>query len=271
MKKRKILLGLLIVVVTIGCIFLGLKTRYAARLIVTGLAGEGNGYLITTSKNNTIVIDGGTKNDSARLKELLKEKANSNVTAWFLTSPTEENSGALLELLKDDEIAIHQIYVSFNARDWYGNSEADDETLSKIEILLDTIYDEENRDKVVELERRAQYQFDNCIITPLEVKNEEISSGKLADQTVILKLDNTFKNIIFFGNAGEVEKQYFIENDKDQFDCDAAQISNNSNHELWNYIKPTYLILSGEQYGAGQGTAENIYTKENGEVTLEIW
>lgn len=270
MRKRKILLSLLIVIVTIGCIFLGLKTRYAARLIVTGLAGEGNGYVLTTSKNNTIVIDGGTQNDSVRLKQVLKEKANSNVTAWFLTSPVEENSGALLALLEDDEINIQQIYVSFNTRDWYGNSEADDATLSKIEVLLDTIYNEKNRDKVVELERRTQYPFDNCMITPLEVKNEEIPSRKLADQTVILKVDNTFKNIIFFGNAGEVEKQYFIENDKDQFDCDVVQFSENRKDELWKYIKPT-TIISDKKCTAEQAMTQKIDTKENGEFALEIW
>lgn len=208
-------MSLLIIVVTIACIVLGYRTRYVSRLIVTRLE---NGYIIETSEKNIIIIDGGTENDKERLKEIIQTKGNSNVLAWFLTSPQEKNSGALLELMKDTHITISNIYVSLNSKQWYKNSDLEQADLEKIENLMDTLYNDQNRNKVVEMQRRAQYQFDNCIVTPLEVKDENVLNN------VILKLDNTFKNVIFLGDTKmETWENEIKERNQDVSDYDSIQ------------------------------------------------
>lgn len=274
MRRRKIFLIILIIIVTAGCIYLGYRTRYQNRLIVTQLAGEGNGYLVQTSKNNLIVIDGGTENDSVRLKQLIQEKGNSNVIAWFLTLPQSENSGALTKLINDTDITISNVYVSLNAKEWYENLRLEQTDLEEIENLIDVLYTDENRNKVIELQKRAQYKFDNLIITPLEIKDEQKLKNVTSNQNVILKLDNTFKNMIFLGNTGMEKGHYFRENNQDQFKCEGIQMSTNgletANPEIFEEIKPKYVMISGDTIPE-YIQSENMYTKVNGEITLEIW
>lgn len=276
-NKRKVMMVFLLIVVTILCVLLGIRTRYNKRIILTQLAGEGNGYIIETEKHNLIIIDGGTNNDSERIKEIIKEKGNPTVLAWFLTSPENNKSGALCEILNSDsEIKIENIYMSFiSYGEWYQNLELEPEELEKIYSTLNCIYADKNRDIVREMERRTQYQFDNYFITPLEVKDEEqFAADNLSNQTTILKVDNTFKNVIFIGDAGEEKVHYFKENDQDQFDCDYLQFSENkiisAGKEIFNAIKPKNTLISDIEFPS-YVTSENIYTKQYGEITLEIW
>lgn len=274
MKNRKILLIILIIIVTISCIYLGYKTRYNNRLIVTQLAGEGNGYVIQTSENNLIVIDGGTQNDATRLKEIIQEKGNSNVTAWFLTLPQGENSGALVKLLNDPDLTIANVYVSINTIEWYENLGLEQTDIEEIKDLMNVLFEEKNRNKIIGMPRRGRYKVDNCFITALEVKDEQKLENVISDQTVILKLDNTFKNMIFLGNTGMEKGHYFKENNQDQFNCDSVQISTNgeetANPEIFEKINPKYVMVSGDTVPK-YIQAENMYTKSNGEFTLEIW
>lgn len=276
-NKRKVMMVFLLIVVTILCVLLGIRTRYNKRIILTQLAGEGNGYIIETEKHNLIIIDGGTNNDSERIKEIIKEKGNPTVLAWFLTSPENNKSGALCEILNSDsEIKIENIYMSFiSYGEWYQNLGLEPEELEKIYSTLNCIYADKNRDIVREMERRTQYQFDNYFITPLEVKDEEqFAADNLSNQTTILKVDNTFKNVIFIGDAGEEKVHYFKENDQDQFDCDYLQFSENkiisAGKEIFNAIKPKNTLISDIEFPS-YVTSENIYTKQYGEITLEIW
>lgn len=276
-NKRKVMMVFLLIVVTILCVLLGIRTRYNKRIILTQLAGEGNGYIIETEKHNLIIIDGGTNNDSERIKEIIKEKGNPTVLAWFLTSPENNKSGALCEILNSDsEIKIENIYMSFiSYGEWYQNLELEPEELEKIYSTLNCIYADKNRDIVREMERRTQYQFDNYFITPLEVKDEEqFAADNLSNQTTILKVDNTFKNVIFIGDAGEEKVHYFKENDQDQFDCDYLQFSENkiisAGKEIFNAIKPKNTLISDIEFPS-YVTSEKIYTKQYGEITLEIW
>ena len=268
MGKRKILLTILIIFVTAGCIYLGNKARYDSRIRITQLAGEGNGYVLETSENSLIVIDGGNENDSQRLKQIITEKSSSNsVAAWFLTSVDELNSGAILKLIDDEDIKIENIYVSFNSAEWYENSVNDPEKLNYIENLVDKIYNE-NREKTTQLGRRAQFKIDNYIITALEVADDNLQG--IENQTVILNVDNTFKNINFFGNIGKIEEKKFFENDKDMHNTDIIQLSGNGNYDLLNYIKYKEALISNESLQM-QIDAEKIYTKQNGEAFVEIW
>lgn len=180
----------------------------------------------------------------------------------------------MTKLINDTDITISNVYVSLNAKEWYENLRLEQTDLEEIENLIDVLYTDENRNKVVELQKRAQYKFDNLIITPLEIKDEQKLENVTSNQNVILKLDNTFKNMIFLGNTGMEKGHYFRENNQDQFKCDSIQMSTNgletANPEIFEKIKPKYVMISGDTVPE-YIQSENMYTKANGEITLEIW
>jgi len=117
-------------------------------------------------------------------------------------------------------------------------------------------------------------KFDNCYITALEVKNEdELSPTEIANQTVVLKLDNTFKSMIFLGNIGDEKAHYFLENNQDELKCDILQFSGNKINEygedIFEKIKPKIVMIS--DFKVPEFTkADCVYTKVDGQITCEI-
>lgn len=268
--KRNVAI-VLIIVITILCILSGIRTRHNAKLIITQLAGEGNGYVLETSKNQLIVIDGGNEKDTENLKKIIQEKGENKVLAWFITSPISSNTGAFLEILKHHpEISIAHIYSSLNSGEWYEQTDLADAEVAHIKELLEVINEKENLPKYIDLQRRVRYPFDNYFITPLELRDNE--STKIADQTIILKVDNSFKSAIFFGNIGKQESHLFFENDKDQFENELIQISTNSedgiSDELFMLLKTDKIMISGQNKWE---TKAEIYEKKDGDSTIEIW
>lgn len=268
---KKTIAIIVFIIVTITCILLGIRTRKMAKLVIVQLAGEGNGYVLETSEKKLIIIDGGSKEDSARLQEIIRKKGNNQVLAWFITSPMPNNTGALLEILKENsEIAIEHIYASLNTEEWYEQSDLEEDEMAHIQELMENLYTEENLTKYIDLQRRTRYLLDNYVITPLELR--ENTSTNIADQTVILKVDNSFKSAIFFGNIGNKESHYFYENNRDQLENDMIQISTDQkesmNQELFEALKTDKIMISGEKKFQ---TNVPVYTKENGDVVIEIW
>lgn len=268
--KRNVAI-LLIIIVTILCILSGIRTRHHDQLIITQLAGEGNGYVLETSKNQLIIIDGGSEKDTERLKEIIQEKGENRVLAWFITSPVSSNTGAFLEILKNDsEISIEHIYSSLNSGEWYEQTGLEETEIAHIKELMETITTKENLPKYIDLQRRVRYPFDNIAITPLELRDHE--STNMQDQTIILKVDNSFKSAVFFGNIGEKESHVFFENDKDQFKNELIQISTNLEEtisdELFQVLKTDKIMISGDNKWE---TKAQVYEKNNEEVTVEIW
>ena len=268
--KRNVAI-VLIIVITILCILSGIRTRHHAKLVITQLAGEGNGYVLETSKNQLIIIDGGTKKESEHLQKIIQEKGENQVLGWFITSPVSSNTGAFLEILKHHpEISIGHIYSSLNSGEWYEQTDLEDTEVAHIKELLEVINEKENLPKYIDLQRRVRYPFDNYFITPLELRDNE--STKMADQTIILKVDNSFKSAIFFGNIGSQESHLFFENDKDQFENELIQISTNAedgiSDELFTLLKTDKIMISGQNKWE---TKAEIYEKQDGDSTIEIW
>lgn len=268
--KRNVAI-VLIMIITVLCILSGIRTRHQAKLVITQLVGEGNGYVLETSKNQLIVIDGGTKEDTKSLKKIIQEKGNNQVLAWFITSPVSSNTGAFLEILKHhSEISIAHIYSSLNSGDWYEQTDLEETEIAHIKELMETITTKENLPKYIDLQRRVRYSFDNYFITPLELRDNQ--STKIADQTIVLKVDNSFKSAVFFGNIGERESHLFFENDKDQFENELIQISTNLeegiSNELFDALKTDKIMISGQNKWE---TKAEIYEKKDEELTVEIW
>jgi glyoxylase-like metal-dependent hydrolase (beta-lactamase superfamily II) len=98
------------------------------------------GYLIQTTNNKLIVVDGGRDIDSGHLVNEIKQMGNGKVDYWFLTHAHNDHIGAIMEILKDDacDISIENLCYHFNTKDWY---EENDPTRKDIAIeFIDYIF-----------------------------------------------------------------------------------------------------------------------------------
>ena len=270
-KKKKAFLIFIVLVIILVCIFLGLKAREKNKIVITQIAGEGSGYILTTIDNNIVIIDGGNSDNAERLKEIISKHDNL-VTAWIITSPEEEKMGAFAEIIKENNsnIRINNILHNLSLADEdYDILNIEDNKIAKIKDDINSLLLSNYRDSLVEMGKRSVYQFDNFYITPLEIANWE--SSNIEDKRTILKIDNTFKNILLLNDINEENSNNFIENNKDMFDCEAVMFYGNESSELkiMQYVKPKIIFTSNKQNY--ENSKFDIITKEDGEITKEVW
>ena len=270
-KKKKAFLIFIVLVIILVCIFSGLKAREKNKIVITQIAGEGSGYILTTIDNNIVIIDGGNSDNAERLKEIISKHDNL-VTAWIITSPEEEKMGAFAEIIKENNsnIRINNILHNLSLADEdYDILNIEDNKIAKIKDDINSLLLSNYRDSLVEMGKRSVYQFDNFYITPLEIANWE--SSNIEDKRTILKIDNTFKNILLLNDINEENSNNFIENNKDMFDCEVVMFYGNESSELkiMQYIKPKIIFTSNKQNY--ENSKFDIITKEDGEITKEVW
>ena len=285
--KKKISIGL-IIIVTIACIFSGIQTRKQNGFHVTQIQTnlpESLSYLIETPNHTNLMIDGGAYEDSEMLEEILNQKAG-NVDSWFITIAHSQNFGALQKIIENGKVQINHIYISFNSREWYQTYEPD--RYPEIAQFLDLMYSQSMLGKVQEIPNRFVTLIDNLYVTALNVKNPEMNQTYAGfNQSMVIKVNNTYKSMIFMGNIAQTAAEQFRENNMDEIDCDAVQISNNEQQnisdEIYQKMTPDYLFMSAPKNGEQEEAkkylekvkqkvkAKQTYLSSNEPVTIKIW
>ena len=133
-----------------------------------------------------------------------------------------------------------------------------------------------------------EIEFDGWYITVLNWKNPEFN-GEYAgfNQSMILKINNMYKSVIFMGNSANQAGEFFKDNHLDELKCDAVQVSNNGsqfvNNEIYQKMKPKYLLISvpvntnqveTQNYGNELKNILNskeVHFSNEGDKSLVIW
>ena len=273
-RKIRIFLRIfLIVLVTIACIFAGLNTRHKKAIIVTQFGQVQSkskaGYLIESEEKRLVMIDG---ENSANIINTIKNKGGV-VEAWFVTLPHKENAEAILNALKNNEIQINSIYVSLYGKDWYESNESNEE-FEFISDFIDTIESDNVRDRVHELQLRDEINIDNLNFKALKVKDSEYIQNIANNQSMVIKVSNNFKSMIFLGGLGVEYQQDFINHNQDEIKCDSVQVAYHGNdtvnEEIYKAIKAKkYFYNISEDVQYVDSSAEN-YSSKYEDITVEI-
>ena len=244
MKKK---VGIIIVIIfSIFCICMGIKTRKENAINVTQIQtqnSESLSYMLKTKKNNIVMIDGGGYEDSAHLEEVLIE--NGGVVAhWYITLAHSNNFGALQKIIENGKVKVENIYISFNSIEWYEQYEFDRVTpIAEFFSVLN-----EKKQVYAEVPENFEIHFDNLYVSVLNMKNAEFNGEYAGFNTyMIIKVDNMYKSIIFMGDVANQAGEYFKNNNLDEIDCEAVQVSNNGmqyvDNEIYKKMKPKYLLM----------------------------
>ena len=244
-KKLKVVL---VILITILCIMQGFRVRRknAIRVESINVAGKNSiSYLLETSQNHIIMIDGGSKEDAEHLQEVLQEKGGV-IEAWFITRASSQNFGALEKIMENDQIEIHQIYTSFNSEEWYEKNVPED--YPEMSHFFEIMKGEKWANKVVEVPEKLKVVFDNLQIRVLNIKNPELT-GEYAkwNQSMVLRVSNTYKSMIFMGNIAQEAAKKCRDNNRDVWNCDAVQVSFNQEQnvedEIYQEMTPEYIFI----------------------------
>lgn len=235
MKKK--LSILLIIFITIICIFLGTITRKKNAIIVTQIKTkslESLSYMLETTQKNIIMIDGGSEEDSKVLEEKLLQKGG-RVNVWFITNAYSNNFGALKSILKNGKVKIDFIYKSFNEKEWYEKNQPDE--FEEISQFIDLLNEKNDIIQIAELPIHYEFSIDNLHFKIMSVKNPELVEDYAGfNQSMMIKVDNTYKSMLFMGNTADSGIRMFKNNNLNELKYDAIQKTINDKQNTYNYL-----------------------------------
>lgn len=254
------------------------------------------GYLLETKEHRIIMIDGGLPEYSDHVINYIKQKGGV-VEAWFITHAHVDHASVIMDALKDNDIQINNIYVSLNGKEWYEQYEVDGGRVSFAVELIDTLSSEGIKDRVHEVALRDEYKIDNLNFKILKIKSPEYIENAGNNQSVVIKVSNTFKSLLFLGDLGAEYQEDFINENQDEIKCDAVQMAHHGQHgvneEVYQKIDPQICLwptpewLYNNDVGDGRwgGPWETLetrswieklnvtqnYVAKDGDITVEIW
>lgn len=157
-------------------------------------------YVIRTPEGQVIVIDGGNAGDGPYLADFLTGLGG-EVTAWFITHPHSDHTHALLEILgRPHGLRLGPIYASTPEPDWMAAHTTPLEQRDYADFYgglagagLAT----------TELELGQEFTFGSLRVAVLGVRNPELTANPVNDQSVILRVWDIRKSVLFTGDLGE--------------------------------------------------------------------
>lgn len=295
MKKnvKKISAFLLIIAVIISIVLIT-KCKFT-QLIQLSMHSDRQmmGYIIKTSNNKFIVIDGGTVEDADNLLKYIKQN-NGKVDCWFLTHAHDDHVGAFTEIVNNTNVKIDNIYVSLNEKEWYENNEPERAEFSK--YLINILNSEKIKEKVKEPQLNEKIQIDDVNIEILGIKNPEITTNCGNEQSMVIKFNIKNKSLLILGDTGTKSSEKLLNTQKDKLKSDIVQMShhgqNGATEELYKIIKPETCLWptpewlwnndNGNGYNSGQWKTletrkwmedlkvKNNYIEKDGDISIKI-
>lgn len=288
--KKKILIILLITIFTSICIYTGFRSRYRNGIVVTQFEPQltrSMGYMIESKNHEVIIIDGGLPEDSEHVEEAILAKGGV-VEAWFITHAHDDHYGALVEIIKSGKVHINNIYVSFNSAEWYETY--DNDKYISIRHMLDVLDSEGVRNTVHAVALRQEIHIDNLFFKILKVNSPDQTINAGNNQSIVIKVSNNIKSMIFLGDLGSEYEEEFLLSNLDEIDADAVQMAHHGqagvSDRIYNAINPKICFWPTPDWlwDPGEGLpwktletrewiekigAEN-YVAKDGDITINI-
>jgi beta-lactamase superfamily II metal-dependent hydrolase len=218
-------------------------------------------YVLKTSHNKIIVIDGGNLGDAPFLRGFVARLGN-HVDAWFISHPHSDHVDALTSILESPgAMRIGEIYASLNDDAWEAQYESSDApTLLSFRAALkhaNRSYTEPQLGQVLEI--------DGVKIEVLGVKNPEIHGNAINESSMVIRISDAKKSVLFLGDLGvEGGKKLLAGPFRDRLHVNYVQMAhhgqNGCDEDFYRAVKPDYCLwptprwLWDNNSGAGKGS-----------------
>ena len=229
------------------------------------------GYIIKTSNNKLIVIDGGTIYDKDNLLNIINDNGG-KVDSWFLTHAHDDHCGAFVSIMNDSNIEIDNIYASLNDEEWYKKNEPSRANFSL--ELLNLLDNEKVKDKVISPNVNDSFRIDGLKIEILGIRNPEITENAGNEQSMVIKFSTPKTSFLILGDTGNKSSEKLLNTQKSKLKSDILQMSHHgqkgATKELYQEINPEicfwpttdWLWNNDNGKGYNTGTWDTLKTRE---------
>lgn len=212
-----------------------------------GLSAQGSrqmmGYIIKTKNDRTIIIDGGTIDDTANLMKYIG-KYNNKVDYWFITHAHDDHVGAFTEIANNTDVQICNIYISLNEYEWYEQNEPNRAEFSK--KVIDTVNSEKRKETVRVPQINEKIQIDGIEVEILGIRNPEITQNPGNEQSMVIKFDTGKQSILILGDTGEKSSEKLLKTQKENLKSDIVQMAHHgqagATRQLYEVVQPKICL-----------------------------
>lgn len=297
-NKNKILSVFITIVVILTIILSFYYIKYSNGLTLIQLHDNSSrqmmGYVLKT-KNKTVVIDGGLKEDAQNLVDNINRVGGGKVDVWFITHPHMDHAQAFMEIVQNTEIEIEKVYVSLNEIDWYKQYET--ARIEEIQNFFNIIESDKLKEKVEEVYLNQTINIDNLKCEILGIKNPEITTSPINNSSMVIKMNINDKSILFLADTGKESGKKLLQNQKEKLKADIVQMAhhgqNGADRDVYEIIKPEICLWPtpewlwnnnpGTGYNTGNWTTletrswmEQLgvkinYIEKDGDISFRVW
>lgn len=194
--------------------------------------------------------------DAQYLRQFLTDHSDStpHVAAWFISHPHVDHVGALTKILQDGkykpELAVHidRIYGSMLPADtvakypWPEAGPEEVQTVNAFETAVTAI-----NAVVTEVEAGQVIVIDNVTIEILAAKNLEITWNVVNNSSVVMRVSDGTKSILFTGDLGSEASQKLLKSRfASRLKADYLQVSHHgqkgADRAFYDVVAPTYCL-----------------------------
>jgi len=267
MKKKWIILIILLFGTLSG--FSKQKFNYVLWQLPSQINTIGNSYVFRMNDGKVAVMDGGVKEEAVFLRGFLAALGN-YVDVWFVSHPHPDHIGALTEILKaPNGIQIGKVcHCKFSSA--FRETEPDYKAAAE---EFYAILKESGVPVVNVTEPGMVIELDQTRFKILGVKNEDLLVNPYNNSSMVIRVWDSKKSIVFLGDCGQEEGARLLEGPyRNDLDCDYLQMAHHGqkgvSKDFYRTIKFKACLWSSPSwvYNNDVGKGYNTHTFE----TIEI-
>ena len=182
----------------------------------------GNSYVFRTAEGKIAVMDGGVSAEAPYLRGFLAALGN-KVDIWFISHPHPDHFGALLEILIDPkDLKIEKIYHSEFSSQLYS---ADPGSKEGVEVFYEFL--KKSGIQVINVKEAGPViLLDHTQFKILGVTNEDILVNPYNNSSMIIRVWDDSKSMLFLGDCGQEEGDRLLSGPyRKELDCDYIQMA----------------------------------------------
>ena len=259
-KFLAFLVIIVVVVVPQGC-ELAASSHFTLWQLPSQTRSQNMSYVLRSDAGHIIVIDGGNTGDAEYLRGFLAALGN-HVHAWFVSHPHPDHVDALTAILTDSrELKIDCIYGSIPDEEWVQASEP--AYLGTIKAFNGALL--KAKKEVLELVLGQSILIDGVHIEILGIKNPEIHANPLNDSSLVMRVSDSSKSVLFLGDLGEEGGKKLLQGPyRARLKSQYVQMAHHGQHgvseDFYQVVQPSYCLwptplwLWDNDSGKGKGS-----------------
>lgn len=227
-----------------------------------------NSFIIRTSDEKIIVIDGGYRNDAEKLLCKLKEitgEEKPHIDGWFLSHAHADHIEAFMELVENYEgkFSFDKVYYCFPSFQYFEKYESDCAyTVAEFYTLLPKF-----AEKACTITQDDRYEIGSAAFDILYTADPAFKNNAVNNSSTVFRMTLCGQTVLFLGDAGIEAGRKLLTMYKDKLKSDYCQMAhhgqNGVEREVYAAIAPRAALWCTPQWlwdnNVGKGYNTHIF------------